>query len=344
MTDQTGLPLQVGDWDKALIQQGGHLLQSWRWGTFKAEFGWSVKRVSVTSHLGIAVAQILFQHRGPVSAGYVPRGPAIPDGDTSLAEALMRNIDDISRRERAIYTLIEPERALPFSGTFKEHGFVLGPENIQPERTVKVPLIEDDALLAQMRQNNRYMIRLAIRRGVQVHRVGGRYSIEDFYKLLSETSDRNEFAIHSQDYYRRFLEIFGDDALCIFAEHDGNLAAAVIAVRFGREGIYMYGASSSHHRAHGAAFLLQFEAMKWARAAGCERYDLWGIPAVDPESLTDTGDTVARTKGSDWRGLYRFKAGFGGEIVDYPPVLERRYNTIGAVLARRLARRTRGDT
>jgi lipid II:glycine glycyltransferase (peptidoglycan interpeptide bridge formation enzyme) len=303
-----------------------------------------VQRASVTSDHGIALAQILFQRRGPVSVGYVPRGPAIPDADPILADALIRNIDDISRRERALYALLEPDRPLPFQGTFKENGFVLGPEHIQPERTVKVPLIDDDALLAQMRQNNRYMIRLAIRRGVQVHNAGDRYSVADFYKLLSETSDRNEFAIHSADYYRRFLEVFGDDALCIFAEHDGNLAASVIAARFGREGMYMYGASSLQHRAHGAAFLLQFEAMKWARAAGCERYDLWGIPAVDPESLTDTGDTVARTKGSDWRGLYRFKAGFGGDIVDYPPMLERRYNTVGAFLARRLASRARGDT
>ena len=344
MTDQTGLPLQAEDWDSARAHQGGHFLQSWRWGSFKSEFGWSVQRASVTSDHGTALAQILFQRRGPVSAGYVPRGPAIPDGDISLADALMRNIDDISRRERALYTLVEPDRSLPFAGRFKEHGFVLGPDHIQPERTVKVPLIDDDALLAQMKQNNRYMIRLAIRRGVQVHGVGSKYSVADFYKLLSETSGRNGFAIHSEAYYRRFVEVFADDALCIFAEHEGNLAAAVIAAKHGREGIYMYGASSSQHRAHGAAFLLQFEAMRWAREAGCERYDLWGIPAVDPESLTDTGDTVARTKGRDWRGLYRFKAGFGGEIVEYPPVLERRYNTLGAFLARRLTRRTRGDT
>src|SRR5688572_28884898 len=245
MTDQTGLPLQADDWDSALIQQGGHFLQSWRWGDFKSEFGWSVRRVSVTSDHGVALAQVLFQRRGPISVGYVPRGPAIPGEDTTLADALMRNVDDISRRERALYTLLEPDRSLPFSGTFKEHGFVLGPEHIQPERTVKVPLIDDEALLAQMRRNNRYMIRLAIRRGVQVHHAGDRYAVADFYKLLSETSDRNEFAIHSEDYYLRFLEVFEDDAHCVFAEHDGNLAAAVIAAKFGREGIYMYGASSS---------------------------------------------------------------------------------------------------
>ena len=37
---------------------------------------------------------------------------------------------------------------------------------------------------------------------------------------------------------------------------------------------------------------------------------------VDPESVsTDAGDEIAGTRGDDWRGLYRFKTGFGGEIV-----------------------------
>ena len=47
-----------------------------------------------------------------------------------------------------------------------------------------------------------------------------------------------------------------------------EILAELIAVKHGPEAIYMYGASSSEHRANGAAFLLQFEAMKWARAAG----------------------------------------------------------------------------
>lgn len=344
MSDDPWSELPADDWDRALIAAGGHFLQSWRWGMFKSEFGWSVQRASVTGESGTALAQILFRRRGPVAAGYVPRGPAIPENDGELARSLLKSVDDISRRERSLYTLIEPDRELPFSGRYKDHGFVAGPDHIQPARTVKVPLIEDEALLAQMRQNNRYSVRLALRRGVAIHGLGAKYSIADFYRLLSETSDRNDFSIHSASYYRRFVEIMGDDAFCIFAEHEDNLAAAVIAARFGREGIYMYGASSSQHRAHGAAFLLQFEAMKWARESGCDRYDLWGISAVDPDGVSDTGDTVARSTGTDWRGMYRFKVGFGGEIVSYPPVLERRYNRFGAVLARRLTRRTHGDS
>ena len=116
-------------------------------------------------------------------------------------------------------------------------------------------------------------------------------------------------------------------------------AAGVIAARFGREAIYMYGGSSSEHRAHGAAFMLQFEAMRWARGAGSQIYDLWGIPSQDPESTGLEGGRVAGSKGDDWRGLYKFKVGFGGDIVRYPPAIERRYHPFLAAAARRVAGR-----
>lgn len=345
MSDETSLTQPDAEkWDRELLYQGGHFLQSWRWGEFKAEFGWTVRRASTGGNGGSAFAQLLFRHHWPIAVGYVPRGPAFPEGDADLGRSLMAKIDNVSRSERAIYTLLEANRPLPFSGRFKENGFVQGAEHIQPARTVKVPLREDEALLAQMRQNTRYSVRLATRRGVRLVGPGQEYSVCDFYRLLLETADRNKFGVHSERYYRRFLEIFGDDALCILAESEGNLAAGLIAVRFGKEAIYMYGASSSQYRAHGAAYLLQFEAMKWARDAGCERYDLWGIPVLDPANGGDEDQTAIGSSGSDLRGLHRFKTGFGGEIVSYPPVLERRYSVIGSFVARRLTSRARGDT
>ena len=84
--------------------------------------------------------------------------------------------------------------------------------------------------------------------------------------------------------------------------------------------------------------------MRWARDRGCRLYDLWGIPAADPTSVSDTGDSIAGTKGDDWRGLYRFKTGFGGDIVTYPAALERRYNKPLAFVARRFVRQQRGDS
>ena len=97
--------LSPRDWDKAVLSSSGHFLQSWRWGEFKSRFGWSVDRVTVAGNQGGALAQILFQARGPVSVGYVPRGPVLPDGDPMAAADLMRVVDVTSKRRRALFTL-----------------------------------------------------------------------------------------------------------------------------------------------------------------------------------------------------------------------------------------------
>jgi lipid II:glycine glycyltransferase (peptidoglycan interpeptide bridge formation enzyme) len=198
---------------------------------------------------------------------------------------------------------------------------------------VKVPLLDDDELLAQMHQKTRYNVRLAQRRGVRF-RHAGLDEMGRFYDLMTDTSNRNRFGIHGQQYYTDFLRIFGDDAALLFACVEGGLAAGVIVARFGDEAIYMYGASSTERRANGASFYLQFEAMRWARHAGCRIYDLWGIPLEDPVSVSTDGDRIAGTQGDDWRGLYRFKTGFGGTIVTYPNTLERRYAPLLSFVAR----------
>jgi len=61
---------------------------------------------------------------------------------------------------------------------------------------------------------------------------------------------------------------------------------------------------------------LQWAAMRWARDRGCTRYDLWGIPdevGADPAAYADPDSWG---EGGLW-GVYRFKQGFGGQVVRY---------------------------
>lgn len=324
-------------WNERLEALDGHLLQSWQWGAFRERHGWKAERIAWPAYgQPRAMAQVLFRFRGPVSIGYIPRGPAFADGDTEAVTELLAEIDRVAKKNRALYLMVETNEPLPLSGTFRDHGFVKGSVAIQPERTVQVPLLDDDQLLKQMHEKTRYSVRLARRREVVIETPDDLDAgIDAFYGLLSDTSNRNEFAIRPREYYADFLSEFGDHARLLLARHEGQLAAAVIAARFGREAMYMYGASSTEHRGHGAAFLLQFEAMRWARDAGSEVYDLWGIPAQDPEKRGGDGKAEG-TKGDHWSGLYRFKTGFGGEIVRFPTPIERRYHPFLSAGVRRI--------
>lgn len=326
-------------WDARLRELGGHLLQSWEWGAFKQRAGWTPERIAIDTGDGTAMAQVLFRSKGPLSIGYIPRGPVL-SGDIQAAwERLRDAIDRVARRRRAVSVIIEPNGETLHEVARDERR--LGPAHvrIQPARTVKVPLLDDEALLAQMHHKTRYNIRRAPRRGVRFEILEPTpVNLRAFYDLLLETAQRNQFNIHTPEYYAGVLEALGDNAALIGAWTDEReLAAALIVARFGDEAIYLYGASSTEHRANGAGVAIQFEAMRWARARGASVYDLWGIPAEDPEPDRSRASACnAGTCGKDWSGLYRFKTGFGGEIVSYPEPVERGYLPVLPWLARRL--------
>lgn len=303
------------------LPEAGHLLQSPAWAAFKAKHGWKSQTISTRMGTHSAYAQVLFRRVGPFSIGYVPRGPLMIDPDNALVERFAEELDQAARKHRALWVLVEPNDRIPTLP-----GFVASRDHIQPTRTVRVPLATDDEMLAAMHKKTRYHVRLATRHGITIL-AGGVQNVEAFYQLLQETSDRNGFCIHPISYYRDALIALGENAVLLCAEHEGNLVAAVIVAASKQEGIYLYGCSSTQHRGHGATSALQFAAMQWARERGCSHYDLWGIPERDPEvTQTDDGKHQRGSYGEDMTGLYRFKTGFGGEIVQMPATMEKVYH------------------
>jgi lipid II:glycine glycyltransferase (peptidoglycan interpeptide bridge formation enzyme) len=89
----------------------------------------------------------------------------------------------------------------------------------------------------------------------------------------------------------------------------------------GKRAYYLYGASTDEERNRMPTYLLQWEAIKWARSKGAEEYDLWGVPDEDEEILEENFE-----KRSDglW-GVYRFKRGFGGDVKRAAQALDRVY-------------------
>jgi lipid II:glycine glycyltransferase (peptidoglycan interpeptide bridge formation enzyme) len=267
---------------------------------------------------------MLFRAVGPFSVGYIPRGPLASELSATEIAQFARAIDSACRRRRAIAILVEPESAglslsLGQSPLWKPTDVL-----VQPQRTIKVALDgNDDDLLGRMKPKTRYNIRLAERRGVTIRR-GGVPDIHLFFTLLRETADRDGFGVHEIAYFDDMLRVFGDDAVVFLAEFEGEPAAALLALRSPREAIYMYGATRTALQKHMPAYLIQFAAMKWARDGGCKTYDLWGIPANDEESPQKDASGSINVRDGMW-GVYRFKLGFGGEVVSYPGVFERVY-------------------
>jgi len=186
-------------------------------------------------------------------------------------------------------------------------------DRVQFDNTILLDLTPaEEQILAGMKQKTRYNIRLAQRHGVQV-RPGGLEDLDLLMRMYAETSSRDGFVIRDPAYYRRAWEDFMGAGMAqpFIAEVEGEPVSGLIAYRFGATAWYLYGMSRSAHREKMPNHLLQWEAMRWAKSGGCAHYDLVGIPG-----RPDPSDSL-------W-GLYRFKVGFGGELLrtvgawDYP--------------------------
>jgi lipid II:glycine glycyltransferase (peptidoglycan interpeptide bridge formation enzyme) len=195
-------------------------------------------------------------------------------------------------------------------------------------------------LLAGMKQKTRYNLRLAERRGVRV-RTGGLSDLDLLYRLYAETAVRDGFVIRPPAYYREAWGRFIEAGLAqpLLAEVEGEPIGAVIVYRYGRTAWYLYGMSREAHRDKMPNHLLQWHAIQWAQAQGCTVYDFWGAPDEFVES-----DPL-------W-GVWKFKEGFGGQVVrglgawDYAPnpALYRLYSTVLPRLLSLMRRRGRRRT
>jgi lipid II:glycine glycyltransferase (peptidoglycan interpeptide bridge formation enzyme) len=254
---------------------------------------------------------------------YVPKGPAVETADPAQGEAalqaLVAAIEPLARQQRAICLKIEPDLEEDSAGAPHVRELLLGlgfrpsPQTVQPRSTLVVDLDADpEELLGRMKQKTRYNVRLAARKGVTV-RAGDEADLPAFFQMMEVTAGRDDFGIHSRAYYETVHRLFvlpGRGRL-LLAEHEGELLAGLVVLGFGDMAIYMYGASSDEKRNLMPTYLLQWEAMQWAREQGCRTYDLWGVPDKD-EATLEAGFT-ARSDGL-W-GVYRFKRGFGGRLV-----------------------------
>lgn len=334
--NQTTHLLTADAWDAVVDGHGGDLLQRWNWGEFKSRYGWSVERVS--SPAG-SLAQVLFRHVGPVSLAYIPRGPVLADaGDGDLE--LLHEIDAACTRMRAISLIVEPAEPIPDAWRTHGIGFTVAETSIQSPRTVKVDLTQDDeTLLRNMRKDTRYNITYARRHGTAVeHAEPTGEAIDRFFALLSETANRGEFGIHDRRYYADFLDLFRDRATLLFARTGGEITAGLIACRNGSSARSMYAGMRPARGSRGDAALLRFAAMQWAREHGCVTYDLGGLAPIDPAEIEANPAHPKAEAVASMRGVENFKTGFGGEIVTFPPTMERLYHPVLVSVARRFQR------
>ena len=339
--------LQTYEWGQVKAKYGWTPLYA-VWGAngeFKVE---DSSETLSTFHFPIVAAALILKKSvirrsfaARLSILYAPKGPLLDWENASLRKRVLDDLQSFAKRQGAIFLKLDPDVVLgtgvpnsdgdsvhgggqALMSELKSRGWVFSADQIQFRNSALIDLHPtEDEMLARMKQKTRYNVRLAEKKGVTV-RVGNLEDLGMLYRMYAETSVRDGFVIRDESYYQTVWKLFMANAqspipdsqlpitIPLIAEVDHDPVAAIFLFLFAGRAYYVYGMSRDAHREKMPTYLLQWEAMKRAKSAGCTVYDLWGAPEVFDES------------DSMW-GVYRFKEGLGGEVVrtlgawDYAP-------------------------
>jgi lipid II:glycine glycyltransferase (peptidoglycan interpeptide bridge formation enzyme) len=320
-------------WNRALVSlPTTHALQCWEWGEFKSRWGWQAERLLWYNHdTPVAAAQILRRAipHTPWSFLYVSKGPALDYSHPALTAQVLTDLENYARRTRALFIKIDPDVPRAYGepqpdqplepvgqatlDLLAQRGWRFSPGQIQFRNTVVLNLTPSpEALLEAMKPKWRYNIRLAERKGVTIQ-PGSAADLPAFYAMYAQTAARDGFLIRPAAYYQDVWQQFlaAGQAELLLASVEGQVVSGLIMFIFGPTAWYIYGASTGQRRETMPNHLLQWAAICRARDRHCCAYDMWGAPDVFNED-----DRMA--------GVYRFKSGFGGQVVqglgafDYP--------------------------
>jgi lipid II:glycine glycyltransferase (peptidoglycan interpeptide bridge formation enzyme) len=327
--------------DLAVCENADSFLQSSMWGEFKSRFdstakafliNWQKGETTETLPLLALCRRFAFAFGLGFSFAYIPWG-SLPDFFPAeerakvLAELAIK-IKPFLSKDTAFIRFEPPWHYKDGDEIFKNEsimltsaGFIKAAATVQPPDTVIVNLsLSCEEILASMKSKWRYNVSLAEKKGVKVKTCGVQ-DIEVFYNLLKETAARDGIAVHGINYYRTLFEVCEkqnkrNQFIRLYAaKHEADIIAAIVVLFRGKEATYLYGASSNNKRNLMAPYALQWKAMQDAKEAGCVNYDLFGIPPNE-----DPNHPMA--------GLYRFKTGFGGQIIHRPGSWDYRYKKV----------------
>jgi lipid II:glycine glycyltransferase (peptidoglycan interpeptide bridge formation enzyme) len=291
-----------------------HPVQTWEWGDFQAGEGHKIYRLGVFSGDKMVSAYSVSFHTIPktnYTIGTVLRGPKI-DQD------MITNIQKIALDENAIFVKFEPD---VYQKTFDSQnnpsthiidvnfpGLVISPKVAFYPYSYVVDLTKsEEAILADMHSKTRYNIKVANRHDVKIEDITNDKGFEVYLKLLFDTTRRQGFYLHSEEYHRNLWKTLKGTGMIkiMSASYQGETLSAFMLFVLKDKLFYPYGASLDTHREVMAPTLLMWECIKLGQSLGLKSFDMWG--SLGPEAKeTDNG-----------YGFHRFKQGYGGQLVQF---------------------------
>ncbi len=280
-----------------------HFLHSALYGAWQEAAGKQVVYYGITRGeqlIGCGMA-IQYALPGGLSYLYCPYGPLLKDWSRPVTAALQDFFK--TWRKQAVFVRFDTAGEAFHTPT----AAAAATASLQPRNEWLLDITpEADVLLRQMHSKARYQIRVGERANATVdYQPTSPEVFQQFYALLTETSDRNDFGLLPKATYEAaFATLLGSDAYVAMARIDGELGAAALVYPYAGEAHYVFGCSANQFRKIGPSYLLQWQSIAHARELGCERYNFGGI-----------SDDI---KSTHLHGVTEFKKRFGGYMATHP--------------------------
>lgn len=283
--------------------------QSLAWNKIKTY--WTNEQIVIKRDNKITLAINVLIRKIPIFGNiiYVPRGPIGDIYTEEVMKELTTKLRELAKKVKAFVVLMEPDIKVDdekFINIAKKLGYKINSnsksfrEEIQARHNLRLNLRDktEDEVFNSFASKTRYNIRLSTKKGVEIKELG-KDGIEEFYELLKITGNRDGFIIRPIEYYKELFKYF-DGLTVLIAYYENTPIAGIMPLTYGNKTWYLYGASSNLHRNVMSTYLLQWEAIKIAMKNNSILYDFKGFSYKDGKP----------------DGLYRFKSGFGTELVE----------------------------
>lgn len=318
--------------DKSQFNQAAtHPLQSWAWGKFREKTGIEVIRIVGENEGKIEEVYQLTLHpipKLPLKVGYLPRS-VVP------SKKAISFLAKIGKENKVIFIKLEPNVSVPIISenlvnqsdlrlTEKENAVgekylnslksKLEKCGLKPGKSLfttysfQADLTKsEEELMNKMKNKTRYNVRYAQKKGVTIIEDSTLEGFEEYLKLLRETTQRQGFYAHGENYQRHMWKTMHPPGIAklLKATYQNKILAAWIVFIYNDTIYYPYGTSSNQHRNVQASSLMMWEIMKLGKQYKCKTIDMWGALGPKPN------------ESDPWYGFHRFKEGYGTVLHEF---------------------------
>ncbi len=294
------------EWESFLLAQNHPpFLQSWNSAKQEQLLGNESLKLGIYENstlVGICLVLLVHAKRGKYL--YIPYGPVLKNYSAEYLTIIVDYLKEWGREQKYDFIRMAPylKRTEENEALFKQLKFKIAPIHVLSEIVWQLDLQPtEEELLMGMRKTTRNLIRRAQKDGVVIEKSTNNSDVDTFITLMNETHVRHRFVPYSNRLYHEQVNTFRDDDEVIIytGKYENEIIASAIIMYYGNVASYHHGASLRSKVP--VAYLLQWEAIREAKARGCTKYSFWGIDDTDDPKRP-------------FYGITKFKKGFGGEI------------------------------